>query len=80
MDSLQEQYENIKRRIFRLISREFIVDEDIKNLSSMNFDDIIELNRTGDFKSKVLYDIYFNPYLLCNDKLIEYSNKKIRIY
>ena len=71
MDNLNEQYENIKRRIFRLISREFIVDEDIINLSNMNFDDIVDFSRKGDFKNKVLADIYFSPFLLCNDKLIE---------
>lgn len=71
MVKVQDQYENVKRRIFDLISRGFILDDDIINLSKMTFNDITELKKKEDFKSEVLADIYFNPFLLCNDKLIK---------
>lgn len=71
MVKVQDEYENVKRRIFGLISRGFILDDDIINLSKMTFNDITELKKKEDFKSKVLADIYFNPFLLCNDKLIK---------
>ncbi len=63
-----------KNRIYNMIINRDISLDDIANLSSLQFVDIEKLDCKNSFKNKILTSIYCNPYLLCNDKLLELDN------
>ena len=60
-----------KEKLYKMILENYINCIDINNISNLKFTDIENLNFNNSFKNKVLLSIYINPYLLCNDKIIE---------
>lgn len=67
------QLENIKYRILKMISSGIITNEDIKELNSMTWEDVSNAYNPNSFKSTVLFQIYCNPYLLCNDNIVKFK-------
>ena len=63
----------VKERVLELIKKEFINEHDIKMLSNITFDEVISLWESDMFRKKVLFTIYLNPYLLCNDEIVKYK-------
>lgn len=72
-----KQIKTFKERVLELIEKEFINENDIKMLSDMTFDEVISLWESKTFRNKVLFTIYLNPYLLCNDEMVK--NKPLDI-
>ena len=66
-----DNLENVKENIYSMIKDNYINNNDIKNISSFEFTEIENIDYINSFKNKVLLSIYINPYLLCNDKIIE---------
>ena len=62
---------NLKEKLYSMIKDNYINKNDIKNISSFEFTEIENVDYINSFKNKVLLSIYINPYLLCNDKIIE---------
>lgn len=56
-----------KNRIQELIKNNCITEEDIELLLHKSFDDIINSYKGSNEKQRMLYKIYFQPYLLCKD-------------
>lgn len=62
---------NLKEKLYSMIKDNYINKNDIKNISSFEFTEIENIDYINSLKNKVLLSIYINPYLLCNDKIIE---------
>ena len=62
---------NLKENLYNMIKDNYINKDDIKNISDFEFTEIENVDYINSFKNKVLLSIYINPYLLCNDKIIE---------
>ena len=62
---------NLKEKLYNMIKDNYINKDDIKNISDFEFTEIENVDYINSFKNKVLLSIYINPYLLCNDKIIE---------
>lgn len=62
---------NLKENLYNMIKDNYINNNDIKNISDFEFTEIENVDYINSFKNKVLLSIYINPYLLCNDKIIE---------
>jgi len=68
VDNLEEK----KKRIYFLFVTDFINNNDIERLVNSSINDLI-YNKDS-YKSHLLLSIYINPYLLCNDYLINIDN------
>ena len=62
---------NLKENLYNMIKDNYINNNDIENISDFEFTEIENVDYINSFKNKVLLSIYINPYLLCNDKIIE---------
>ena len=65
------QMNNLRKHITCLIKRKIISVEDINNLDFLSFNDMINSYHKKDFRSEILFTIYINPYLLCDDNTLK---------
>lgn len=64
----QKKFEAKGFRICELINNNYITNDDINLLLSKSFEEIIKYSRSPIEKDRLLYKIYIQPYLLCQDK------------
>ena len=62
---------NIRIRITHLLNYGLVSNEDIRSLSNQNLFKISNSYDSEDFVSKLLFTIYINPYILCDDNLLK---------
>ena len=77
MDSVVEDLESKKKRIYFMFVRGFIDNNDIEYLVNCCINDVI-CNRDT-YKDSILSSIYINPYLLCNDYLFNIDNVDFKL-
>jgi len=75
MYSVVDDLETKKKRIYFMFVNDFINNNDIERLVSSSINDVISNRDT--YKDSMLLSIYINPYLLCNDYLINLDNVDI---
>ena len=61
---------NIRIRVTNLLNYGVVSNEDIRSLSNQNIFEMSNNYNSEDFRSKVLFTIYINPYILCDDSLL----------
>ena len=75
-------YQNIegtKNKIFNMVKRDYISNEDLEFLCSRSFIDMEKYVRDNNIKCNILLQIYLNPYLLCCDRLLEEKSDLLEI-
>lgn len=65
----QTKIKDKKNHIQELIQKDFITNDDIKSLLNKSFDEILKYSISRITKERLLYKIYLQPYLLCDDEL-----------
>ena len=65
---------NIKNKIFWMVKRDYISNEDLEFLYQKDFIDMQRYASENNFNHYMLFQIYLNPYLLCDDRLLEKRN------
>lgn len=63
-----KQLNILRNQITQLIKNNII---NVNDISKLKFKKSFDFNNEDDFVSKVLYTIYLNPYILCNDNMLK---------